>query len=230
MNKAPSIESNRLSEMVDHLYLASILSTKGLEDAFEREMAAAKRIQSQIRVDPYFLCLTGTLYARHGKIAEATRLMAELRASLGQKSAYASRNRSNQRDQAAFNLLSAEIELTRKRYKQALELIEIGRVPDADRAKEPRAYALLQSGDVSGALSAYIDFLSSDFSGNSPMEPWILAHYQLGRLYERKGDIDKAREYYGKFLHIWREGDQDLPPLTHARRRLAALKGRAGTG
>ena len=158
------------------------------------------------------------------------RLLGELKAALNQKLAYSGVNRSNHSDQADSNLLNAEIELTRKRYKQALELIELVRISDADSAKEPMAYALVQSGDVSSALSAYTDLLSVGFSGNNLPETWILTHYRLGRLYEQKGDMDKAREYYGKFLHIWREADQDLPPLNDARRRLSTLNNRAATG
>ena len=47
---------------------------------------------------------------------------------------------------------------------------------------------------------------------------------RLGELYEAKGDRAKAREYYQRFVDLWREADPVFQPqVTEARRRLAAL-------
>ena len=49
---------------------------------------------------------------------------------------------------------------------------------------------------------------------------------RLGQLYEAKGDRDKARDYYQRFVDLWRNADpQFQPQVTDAKQRLAALGG-----
>ena len=45
------------------------------------------------------------------------------------------------------------------------------------------------------------------------------------RIYESRGDAEKAREHYRRFLDITRAGDQDMPELVAAREALARLGG-----
>ncbi|MEP6745609.1 MAG: hypothetical protein ABJB33_08945 [Gemmatimonadota bacterium] len=49
---------------------------------------------------------------------------------------------------------------------------------------------------------------------------------RLGEMYETKGDRAKAREYYLRFVDLWRNADPVFQPqVTEAKRRLAALGG-----
>jgi len=51
-----------------------------------------------------------------------------------------------------------------------------------------------------------------------------VAWFQMGELYEAKGDKARALEYYGKFTDIWRNADPELQPkVAEAKRRIAAL-------
>ncbi len=50
-----------------------------------------------------------------------------------------------------------------------------------------------------------------------------LSHYELGRIYEEMKRPAEAKKEYAKFLEMWSEADEDLPPLIDARKRLAAL-------
>ena len=46
----------------------------------------------------------------------------------------------------------------------------------------------------------------------------------MGELYEARGDREKAKEYYGRFVALWRDADSDLQPaVQEARARLAQL-------
>jgi hypothetical protein len=47
----------------------------------------------------------------------------------------------------------------------------------------------------------------------------------LGKIYEQKGERDKARENCRKFLDLWKDADPGLPEVTDARQRLAGLTG-----
>jgi tetratricopeptide (TPR) repeat protein len=49
--------------------------------------------------------------------------------------------------------------------------------------------------------------------------------YLLGRIHERKGDREAARNNYEKFLSLWKDADKDLPDLVDVKARLAKLKG-----
>ena len=60
--------------------------------------------------------------------------------------------------------------------------------------------------------------------GWEPQESWFLARYELGRLYEDRGDTAHATQYYQELIDLWNNGDSDLVILADARRRLLALQ------
>lgn len=217
----------KLSEMRDRQFLAAALATVGRMRDFERELAAVRRIQKEIRVAPNFLYDTGRICARTGKVAEAERLLAELKSRMGDAQASSGVNRSDTSDRACFYLLRAEIALARKRPGEALEYAEQARSLGEERARELLAYTRLASGDLQGAAAAYRSFLEKPELGYELQEPWILAHLRLAELFERMGKRQEAAGYYEKLVELWRDGDEDLAPLRQARLRLATLRGTA---
>jgi hypothetical protein len=49
---------------------------------------------------------------------------------------------------------------------------------------------------------------------------------RLGALYAARGDRAKAREYYGRFVDLWKDADPELQPLVvDARAALRQLSG-----
>jgi tetratricopeptide (TPR) repeat protein len=60
--------------------------------------------------------------------------------------------------------------------------------------------------------------------------PWrpieIVAHYELARLEEQRGEVAAAREHYRRFLDYWGTADVPLPSIANARERVAKLEGR----
>ncbi len=57
-------------------------------------------------------------------------------------------------------------------------------------------------------------------------DTWTLggAYKRLGELYEQRGDTAKARDYYGKFVELWKDADRVLQPAVRdVRERLANL-------
>ena len=47
---------------------------------------------------------------------------------------------------------------------------------------------------------------------------------RLGELYEERGQLDKARDYYGRFVDLWKDADPELQPIVRdVRGRLAKL-------
>jgi len=209
-----------LSELRDHLYLAAISRQKGSREGFEREMAAVARIQKDIKIDPFFLSLVGTAYARAGRIKEAALQVKVIEGRLGDLLAVSGVIRSNQTDQAAFHLLKGEVELAEKKYDNAVNSFLMAAQLGRSAVEENLAYAYLKKGDWDKAIEKYQEFLKSDPLGYEPQESWVLAHYELGKLYQQKGQDEEARKYFSRFLEIWKDADPDLPVLVDAKKRL----------
>ena len=48
--------------------------------------------------------------------------------------------------------------------------------------------------------------------------------FRLGELYQSKGDRERAKHFYGKFIDNWKDADPELQPkVREARRRMAEL-------
>jgi len=213
-----------LSEIRERLYLASIFSQKGQPEGFEREMKAVHEIQKQVKIEPYFLYLIGRAHARAGQILEARQQLQELESRLGDLLAASGLIRSNQGDQASLHRLKGEVELTEKKYDEAINSLSMAARMGADEIEENLAYALRQKGDLDKAIEKYLEFLKVEPLGYEPQESWILAHFQLGKLYEQKGQPEEAVKYYERFLEIWKDADLDLPALIEAKKQLVLLK------
>jgi hypothetical protein len=54
---------------------------------------------------------------------------------------------------------------------------------------------------------------------------FVLDQHRLGGIYERLGNTERARYWYARFLHDWRDADPGIPEVEDAKRRLAALGG-----
>jgi len=206
-----------LSEMRDRLYLASAYRMKGMNDAFLRELNKAASLRNKGYIEPWWLQIAGKMYARSGELQEAKQLLTEVKAKI---------NKENKDDLAVFNLLQGEIELAEGNYNQAAELFEIAwKLREDNYVLESLAYAYFMKNDLDRAEANYTDLISRKILGWEAQEYWIRAHHQLGKIYEEKGEVDKAIRYYQLLLSIWKEADNDLPLVVDTLRRLERLKG-----
>jgi len=55
----------------------------------------------------------------------------------------------------------------------------------------------------------------------TPIE-YVRSFYYLGQIAERSGDRAKAREYYGRFLKYWKDGDIDRDKVAEALRKIGS--------
>lgn len=214
-----------LSEFRDHLFLAMAFWKKGQNEAFEKEIAAMDKIRSAIKLEPFFLARFGMLYARSNGPREAERILESLRSVLGDLLAASGVARSAQSDQAAFHRLKGEIELARRQYEEALSSFGMVANLRETQVEDCLGLAYLMSGNIDKAIEKYGEFLQKDVLGGEAQESWILAHYQLGILHEKKGERVEAAKYYERFLEIWKDADPDIFEVGDAKRRLAKLKG-----
>ena len=205
-----------LSELRDRLFLAGVYKAKGMTNAFNSELHAVNELRSKTYLDPWWLFLIGKIYARLGEIQSANQLLQEISTKI---------NEVNRLDKAAYNLLKGEIELVRGNHEAAIALFEMAyKLQDDNYALESLAYGYLVQGDLDQALEKYELLISRKDIVGEAQEYWIQAHYQLGKIYEEKGEFEKAIQYYESFLDIWQEADKDLPDLIDAKARLANLK------
>ena len=206
-----------VSELRDHLFLATAYKTKGMKPEFYEEFNKINELLGSEGVEPWWYFLYGKLLVRDGKIQRAEKILNEISARIIE---------GNRSDTAAFNILKGEIQLARGNTAEALFLIETGvRLRSEANTLESLANYYYYTGDLDMAISKYKEIIGLINSpGWEAQEPWIEAHYYLGRIYEKKADYEQAIKFYKDFLNIWKDGDDDLPMLIDTKSRLIKLR------
>jgi tetratricopeptide (TPR) repeat protein len=97
------------------------------------------------------------------------------------------------------------------------------RVIPGDLSLESLAFAYRTLGKPRDSALKYEEIITAHSLGTERQEYWILAHYELGKIYRDLGDTAKAKEYYEKFLNIWKDADPDIPVLVTAKAEYAKL-------
>jgi predicted negative regulator of RcsB-dependent stress response len=82
---------------------------------------------------------------------------------------------------------------------------------------EAEGSALMRAGDYSDAHKAYEAALVERPKSGFPL-------FGMARSSEAAGDQAAAAREYAQFVDAWKEGNPDLPQMTHAREFLAAQK------
>lgn len=90
--------------------------------------------------------------------------------------------------------------------------------------RDLRARAWLKLGAVDSAIAEYEYIMSSRAGGGRVHLISPLFHLRLGALYEKAGQLEKARGQYQILLRIWKHADANLPELAEVKLRLAKLK------
>jgi len=209
-----------LTEYRNLLYLAAALRTKGDTGGFRTQLAAAERVRADtsLYVPSFLLMVQGKLYAQAGDVSAADSIAAALDQAAGPNP--------TPDDQASSELLHGEVALARGDTQRAIELLELA----TTRASRPyfmealaRAYA--RAGDVRRAIEEYEKVVAHVEFGGEGQEPWILAHVELGQLYEAQGEYAKAIAAYQQFVDLWRDADPDLArSVDEIRRHIETLR------
>ncbi len=171
---------------------------------------AEENARKEMSLEPTAVFNSVVLALDRGDFARAGRLMQGTR-----RFNYTSRGaRTSQRYPAFFNgwiaFKSGRAEEAIASFKQTLR----HRPPiwATDAYEDCLANAYLELGRTDEAITEYERILQ--LNPNYP-----LAQYRLAQAYEGKGDRDRARAAYDRFLQIWKDADPDIPELIEARRR-----------
>jgi tetratricopeptide (TPR) repeat protein len=165
----------------------------------------------------FWYFLYGKFLIRDKQIQKAEKILNEISVRI---------NKGNKSDQATFKILKGEIELAKGNHTEATDLIETGITLRRDAyTLESSANFYYVTGNLDKAISKYKEIISIKSSlGWEAQEYWIESHYNLGKLYEKKGTYELAIKYYSDFLNIWKDADEDLPELIDVKSRLSKLK------
>jgi len=138
-----------------------------------------------------------------------------------------------------FHLLSAEFALAENNVDEAISLGEKMTLLNFMNAtttgiaqynipflKDVLARAYWKKGQLEKAAAEYQKLMTIDSKNQVRYLIHPLYHYRLGRVLEEKGDRDKARLQYEKFLECWKSADARHAELADARKRLAGFKSR----
>jgi tetratricopeptide (TPR) repeat protein len=208
-----------LSEFRNRLYLAATYAAAGQARASRQALDRAAAIADTLSLGPVWLRRLAAGYVRLGDTSVLRRLVPLIKRRVTEGST---------EDQAAAAGAEAELDLARGDYDNATALLERAALAAGERGDEFRptlALAYRLSGDPVRAESTYLTLLRSRAAlGWEPQEAWILAHYELGKLYQQRGEAAKAIGFYDRFLTIWKDGDSDLVALADARARVRALR------
>ena len=134
-------------------------------------------------------------------------------------------------------LFSAELALAENATDEAIrigEKIDFGTLSSVNTPsmvtynlpllKDVLARAYWKKGDLDKAIAEYERLTTIDPKNRLRMLIPPLYHYRFGRVLEEKGEKDRARLQYDKFLKYWSDADPRFTELKDARARVAALK------
>jgi eukaryotic-like serine/threonine-protein kinase len=189
------------------------VARRRLDDALRRHPL------SQLPVEDRPYLFLAYCYAEAGRPDRARQLLAEYDATVPE----AVRRSQHLRDGVAGALALAEgrirdgINAYRAWNKSddcsTCVLYELGRVYD-------------RAGERDSALAVYERAVNTPGFEHLLVEGVMLGptYKRLGELYEERGQLDKAREYYGRLLQLWRNADQELQPMVQdVKQRLVRL-------
>ena len=119
------------------------------------------------------------------------------------------------------------IELARNRPTEAITAFRAYReaegCPVCYLGEIGQAFDALQQPD--SAIAAYEALATTPELGPAGRDFTMpRAYRRLGELYESKGDVKKAIEWYGKFVDLWKDADPEMQPrVADVRKRIAEL-------
>ncbi len=221
-----SNENLVISEYRDHMFLASAYRLKGQNADFASELVLAERMLSDADFSPFWVSILAKIYARTGKTREASHLLNSMISQAENPAALSAINRTDQGDQADIALLKGEIALAGGNAVEAIDSFELSLQlePRSLRPLESVAFAYQSLGKWQESVDKYEEIIAKVVTGREEQEYWILAHYELGKIYMEQGNTQKAKEYFGKFIDIWKDGDPDIPILKEAKAEYAKLQ------
>ena len=110
--------------------------------------------------------------------------------------------------------------------KKAVDSLPSGPLETDASYIDSLALAYFEAGDLAKAQTEYEHITVLTTGRWNYGDIYAKSFYMLGRIFEQKGDVVKARSNYQRFLDLWKDADPGLPEVDDAKKRLAGLAGR----
>ena len=125
----------------------------------------------------------------------------------------------------AFNALLIEYFHLQGDIKRAL--LEFNNLKDSkawnDWMLHKQAMLYLENNDFDRAINISHDMQAPYIFGHIRFVNYPLGYYVRGRVHEKMGELDLARENYEKLLTLWQNGDESIPERQDALKRLSKI-------
>ncbi len=210
-----------------HIRLANGYLNSGHPEKALGECEKGRKLALEIErddLDRQSLYLKGLSYLRKGSLNEARKTAEELKQMI--------ESGINKKKIRFYTHLAGLIELERKNYPKALEYLKsaVESLPYGPLEKDASfldslALAYYKSGDLEKARETYEKITSLTLGRLLSGDIFAKSFYMLGKIYEQKGQKEKAIENYKKFLDLWKDADPSQPEVEDAKKSLAGLKG-----
>ncbi len=137
-------------------------------------------------------------------------------------------------DETTRQTMRGQIAVAERRYADAIKYFRLADVGGCTICALPNlahAYDLADHSD--SAIAIFTRYLQTPILGRlnqGALDPQYLAgvYKRLGELYEARGDLANAQQYYGKFVALWKDADPELQPkVVEVRKRLERLRASA---
>ena len=83
--------------------------------------------------------------------------------------------------------------------------------------------AYYEAGKMDKAQKEYETLISLALGRIGDGDFYAKSLYMLGKIFQEKGQKLKAREYYNRFLQLWKDADPGFPEVEDAQKRLAEI-------
>lgn len=126
--------------------------------------------------------------------------------------------------------LKARIVLEKGEYGQAIAHVEQSKslFPGSNLIPadliEVSGLASFQSGDLESARDQFEQITRMTYGRKKYGVIYAKSFYMLGQICEQLGKKREARDYYERFLDLWKVADSGIPEIENARNRLALLQ------
>jgi tetratricopeptide (TPR) repeat protein len=206
-----------LSQFRNLIYLANAYHAMRFSDEVQKSLDKANAILKRTSFSPPWLLYYGKFSIRTGRNIEGDSILQKMMTAI---------NEGNRWDECAFELMKGEMEYLAGNYHNAEESFKTAvNLSKSGYSLESLAHYYMKTGKNELAEESYLEIIELKNLGWEAQPYFLEAHYQLGKLYEIKGDNSKAQNYYEQLIEYWKAADEDVPMLVDVRLRLKALRG-----
>ena len=198
-----------LSEFRNRMYMARACESLGMQAELELQLRLGQELAEKEQWAPDWTRHLAIRQVDAGDLASAREWI----------STWEENGWSEGEHEWAVELVRGELALAEGNSSEALAYLELAdQLRMNSMVKEALARAYYANGQYELAEELFLEKIRMVQLGYECQEPWVLAHWRLGRLYQDMGESDKSLFYLGRFLELWGSGDDGLVGVEDARR------------